>query len=68
MTNERTRAAGEKRGGSPPSRVWIEWSEDCLEILATHGSKREANENGCEGSVISGPYVLVKPTKRGGKS
>ncbi|HET9797289.1 MAG TPA: hypothetical protein VFP90_04850 [Gemmatimonadaceae bacterium] len=42
----------------PPKRVWIEFSSDGQEVLATHGSEDEARAGRLRGAVIAGPYVL----------
>ena len=53
-------AAKRKSRRVAPRKVWIEWSSDYAEILATHGSMREAKEGAFPDSRISGPYVLVE--------
>lgn len=47
----------------PPRRCWIEFSSDCVEILATHGSQKEAEDNCFFGTVIAGPYILQPKPK-----
>lgn len=42
----------------PPTRIWIEFSDDGMEVLATHGSAEEAEAGFLRGSMVGGPYVL----------
>ena len=44
---------------APPRTVWIEFSDDYQEILATHGTEDEATDGALPGTRIAGPYFLA---------
>lgn len=41
-----------------PALLWLEYSADGLELLASHASQKEAEENRHQHSRIEGPYRL----------
>lgn len=46
------------RAPVPPPLLWLEYSADGIELLASHTSQEEADENRLAGSRIEGPYRL----------